>query len=285
MLDFRRVEDTDLPLLKEYSSRIRTSAYEYKPSYMILWKEAEDIHIAEGRYGLYIYQKATDTYLLPFADDLDKALKELIEGRSRVCITSCPGEYVDRIPSWFRKERSPELDDYLYQTDALIRLPGKKLSAKRNHIHQFEKNYTYTLSSIREEDFVDCLNIDKDWNQEQDPDEKESVEEERRAIENCFNHWNAFNFLGSIIKVDGRPIAFTIGEKVEDCMAIIHFEKADTSYIGIYAALNNYNLSLLFSDTQHINRQEDLGLEGLRKAKLSYHPERMGEKWKCIYEA
>ncbi len=283
MLNFRKASVEDLPLLKRYSNRITTTSYEYKPSY-IIWKEATGLELAEGKYGLYLYQSAYDTYLFPFTDAPTKAIEELTEGRDRVVIAPMCKECLDLLPDSFSKERDRDNDDYIYLEEKLATLSGKKLSAKRNHIRQFEKTYTYTFSALRPEDFQDCIDIDNDWEEHQDEKMRASIEEEKVAIKNCFEIWDKLDFRGSIMRVDGKAVAFTVGEKVDDDMAIIHFEKGDTNYIGIYPAINFYNVNALFSDVVYINREEDMGLEGLRRAKESYHPEMMGEKWKCTYE-
>lgn len=279
MLDFRKFSDADIPLLKKYSEKIDTLCYEYKPSYASIWNDAEDIHIAEGGYGLYLRHDKSGSFLFPFSDEPEKAIGELIESERKVRITSIPAGYIKFIPSSFTVSRKRDLDDYIYSSHKLISLEGKKLSAKRNHIHQFEKTYDYSFCPLRKEDFDECLNIDKDWEKIQDASMYESIEEERKGIENCLNCWDDFEFSGAIIRIDGKAVAFTIGEKISDELAIIHFEKCDTSYLGIYAAINQHYISTHFENVTWINRQEDIGLEGLRRAKESYHPDMMGEKW------
>ena len=285
MLDFRKFGDDDIPLLKEYSAKISTLCYEYKPSYASIWNDAEDIHIATGRYGLYLRHDRSGSFLFPFSDEPGKAIDELVGSEGRVRLTSVPAEYLEYIPPSFSTRRERDLDDYIYSSHKLITLEGKKLSAKRNHIHQFEKTYSYSFCPLRKEDFDECLNIDSDWEKIHDPSMLESIEEERKGIENCFNCWDSYDFSGAIIRIEGKAVAFTRGERISDELAIIHFEKCDTSYLGIYAAINQHYISTHFENVKWINRQEDIGLEGLRRAKESYHPDMMGEKWMADNES
>jgi hypothetical protein len=105
------------------------------------------------------------------------------------------------------------------------------------------------------------------------------MQEELAALRNAFNYWDELGFVGMIICIDHNLTAFTVGEIIDSEMAIIHFEKGDTSYHGVYSVINQLFCSQYLSDIRYINRQEDAGVAGLRKAKLSYIPDLMVEKY------
>lgn len=271
----------DQELFRKHSGSLDTLSYVYKPSYPMLWDQEEEIHIYEGKEGLYVYQRASDTFLMPFSRDMEKAVKELEWLRGEEGLSSPVAFIPDNYSSFFPKaSRDMDSDEYLYYSEKLIRLSGKHLQAKRNHISQFERSFTYSFQALGKNDFDECIDLDRSWEEEKDQQYIEELEHERKAIRNAFDSWDSFGFSGATIKIDGRIIAFTVGEKVSDKEGIIHFEKADTSYIGSYATINHHFIATYFSDLETINRQEDMGVEGMRKAKKSYHPYRMLEMWR-----
>ena len=115
--------------------------------------------------------------------------------------------------------------------------------------------------------------------------DKDSLEYkmEERSLEVMFEYFDALELCGGVIVIDGNIAAFSIGEKLNESCALIHVEKADTSYKGIYAAINNEFVKNEWSDFEYINREEDMGIEGLRKAKLSYRPHHMVKKYICEF--
>ena len=105
---------------------------------------------------------------------------------------------------------------------------------------------------------------------------------ELRSIETAFKYFHTLELKGGIIEIEGNIAAFSVGEShTEDC-ALIHIEKANTDYTGIYVAINNEFVNNTWLDYTYINREEDMGIEGLRKAKRSYKPDHMVEKYMCI---
>lgn len=269
--------------LSPYFEFIKTNCYEYNLSYLTLWREVEDIHIAIEADSLFVWQRASHSFLMPLSKDIEKAvalLSEFCEANNiELKFKYVPGEYLDYFPSSFVKTHERENDDYLYTPDKLINLHGKHLQAKRNHISQFLKSYSYEIVPLTKECFNECLLMDSRWSALHEEYSKE-IYEERMAIVNAFKYWDMLKLKGIALRIDGKIAAFTVGELIEGRNeAVIHFEKGDTSYLGIYAAINNFFIKEYFASATYIDRQEDMGLEGLRKAKLSYHPDLMAEKY------
>lgn len=163
------------------------------------------------------------------------------------------------------------MDNYIYLTENLINLSGKKYHSKKNHLNSFKKNYSYEYVSYDKSLRGEVMEFLGKWYFEKN--EKDMLLEEANSIVNGIDNYEELGLKGGLIKVDGRVIAFTMGEQMTDEMAVIHFEKADTDYAGAYAAINNEFLKNEWSAVKYVNREEDMGLEGLRKSKLSYKPE------------
>lgn len=161
--------------------------------------------------------------------------------------------------------------DYIYLAEELIHLPGNRFHQKRNHVNSFEKKYAWEYVSITPEK-VDLLRdaaarlyaIDS------------RLPDEYAAILDILDHFEELELKAGILYVDGTPVAYSIGEKMCEDTALIHIEKGDRSYDGAYAMINKL-FSAEFADCTYINREEDMGIPGLRKAKRSYNPVRMGE--------
>ncbi|MGI6668928.1 MAG: DUF2156 domain-containing protein [Acetivibrionales bacterium] len=169
--------------------------------------------------------------------------------------------------------------DYLYRTDDLINLRGKKFDGKRNHINKFKKLYTYEYVPLGYQLLDECVRIMEQWCADKDCECRNGEYCERKANLELLENFGALDYKGALVKVDGVYEAFTAGEMLNENTAVIHVEKARSSVKGLYAFINQQFAEKEWPGTTYINREQDLGLEGMRKAKLSYHPVRLIEKY------
>ena len=169
---------------------------------------------------------------------------------------------------------TPDRDnsDYIYSTENLVNLKGKKYHSKRNHLARFGKT-DYDYSPMTERDFDDCILFTSVFYNSKDGIDSHSLVAEQYALNTYFSHFEELGLKGGIIRIDGKIRAVTIGERLNSRTFCVHTEKADTSFEGIYAGINNCFAKSVPADCKYINREEDLVIDGLRKAKLSYHPE------------
>ncbi len=260
-------------------------AYEYEFSFLWLWKDATKLSVCIEDDAAYMYDGLAQVFYAPIAQDMDRALDNLArfcQEKGLPCIiASVPADiaqnYMDDKRYIVRRMR--DMDDYVYSTEKLISLSGKKLQAKRNHISQFERDYKFTFSLMGKSDIHECLELDAMWNAQRDG---EDIRQERIALETAFKSWDLLNLCGAVIRIDGKVQAFTVGEIVRPDEAIIHFEKGNTEFHGIYTMINRLFCTSALSNITYVDRQEDMGLESLRKAKESYHPAFMVEKYTLI---
>ena len=168
--------------------------------------------------------------------------------------------------------------DYVYNTRDLIELKGKKYHGKRNHINRFISLYNYEYAPLSPGDVEECIGLYTRWVEKKGIVGLD-VEDEWRSLTEAMYHFEELGLKGGVIKVDGAIQAFTLGEQTTRNMALIHIEKGDTDYEGIFTMINRMFVETEFSHTEFINREEDLGIEGLRKAKRSYRPVRMIDKY------
>lgn len=174
--------------------------------------------------------------------------------------------------------------EYIYKTEDFIGQVGKKYSAKRNHIKKFVTLYNYSMDAYKHDDLDDILAFEKSWLEsktfENDYQEESSKEESRLIIKEIEASLNG-ETICDVLRIDGKLVGFTVGEIIND-VAIVSVEKADISYEGIYSFLSHEFAKRNFQNTRYINRQEDMGMEGLRKSKLSYNPEFLLDKYTLI---
>lgn len=160
--------------------------------------------------------------------------------------------------------------DYIYKTADLINLSGKKYHSKKNHLNSFINSYDYEYQTMGMENAVACIAAYDGWftNTEHDS----ALVYEKEAITDVLTHFNQLSYSGGVLYADGEICAFTISEQLNANTAVVHIEKANTEIRGAYAAINQMHLLNRWPDIELVNREEDIGLEGLRKAKMSYRP-------------
>jgi hypothetical protein len=171
--------------------------------------------------------------------------------------------------------------DYLYLTSDLIDLKGRKFDAKRNHINNFKKYYQYEYFTLTKDLAGDCVAILEEWYNNKFTLDHEYLFE-KKAIFELLNNMDELECKGALVKVNDVPAAFAIGEKLNEETAVIHAEKAITHYKGLYAFINQQFCENELRYVKYVNREQDLGIDGLRKAKLSYNPIEILNKYKVI---
>ncbi len=173
--------------------------------------------------------------------------------------------------------------DYFYDAEQLRTLAGKKYSKKRNHWSKFLRTYPdYSYEQLSPEIFDECLRLVRFWASEKGIDIADTSESDYYMIKRIFDHWDELQARGGAIRIDGKIVAFSIGSVGKEEIGFIHFEKADIRYDGLYAAINKLVLENEFPEVRFVNREEDLGLPGLRKSKESYFPIEKIRKWRFV---
>lgn len=173
--------------------------------------------------------------------------------------------------------------DYIYNTQDLIALSGRKYHGKRNHIASFQKTYHWHYEPITTANIEDCMRMNAEWERENLSRNPEGISEELAAVDRAFDHYFELGFTGGLIRVDGRVVAYTLGEQLTENTFCTHIEKAFADVRGAYPIINREFASHALSGYAFVNREEDMGEEGLRKAKLSYYPAILLEKQEAVY--
>jgi hypothetical protein len=184
---------------------------------------------------------------------------------------------------------SPDRDqfDYIYDAKALIELAGNRFHKKRNLLNQFLKNYDYAYEDLSASGVAAAMDMQADWCGWRECDSDAALDNENTAIKNVMRHWADLDGLvGGGIRVNGEMVAYTIAEPLEDDTLVIHFEKANTDYKGVYQAIHQMFLARAAAvrpAIHYVNREQDLGDAGLRRAKESYQPIGFLEKFQVDF--
>lgn len=189
-------------------------------------------------------------------------------------------------PCHFRFKKNRDYFDYVYSAEKLATLSGKQLHAKRNYINRFEQRYKWSFEPVDESNLNICMDMNAEWvRRHVRPDNYNDYRHEIEALDKVFKNYSALGLDGGILKANEQPVAFTMGEKLCSDTYIVHFEKAMADVEGAFQMVNREFVRFILSkhpEIIYINREDDMGSENLRKAKKSYYPEFLVEKYNAI---
>lgn len=237
------------------------------------------------------YQNESFVYTLPFghgdtAQTLELIYQEALrQDRALFIFGSNPflqKELETYFPRPFEYNCMRDHYDYLYYRAALAELKGKNYQPKRNHANRFRKKYDYQYQVLTPAVLPHCLELAEKWCEQHNCEEDKNLQYEQQAMRFAIEHYEALGLTGGALWVDNEIVAFTYGAPVNYDTFCIHIEKANTQFDGAYTVINQEFASRIPEHFTYLNREEDLGIPGLRKAKLSYYPALLLEKCRAV---
>ena len=278
-----------LPYLQEGSD----GSADFTFANIFLWRRAYRPYVSEYGGRLLIRHDSPEGILYSYpvgSGDLTRAVDLLLEDSRMLgcpfvmcCLTEKYRAILDEaFPGRFEFREIRDDFDYVYSALSLSELSGKKLHAKRNYINRFTETENWSYEPLSEVNLDDCRALFAEWTVRHGGDEPEGLEFEVPALEDAFTYFSQLRFEGGLLRVSGRPVAFTIGEVLSSDTYVVHFEKAFSDIAGAYQMINREFVRQVIREhpeIKHINREDDMGSENLRKSKLSYHPEYMIKKY------
>lgn len=281
MLEFRDIKAEDKLIFDRYRP---TDAIESEAVFttMFIWNGYYRLKVAEYGGFFYIQFNVKDripSYYFPLGiGDINSALdalKEYTRANGHIMAFRLVTEaQLEKLLAYsgadfvYTEER--DCEDYVYPSAQLISLAGKKLHAKRNHINYFIENYNYTYEPVTAETAVnECAPL----MYELIGGKEHNVNSfELPAMKSFFDNYGILGEKGAVIRVDGEIVAMSFGEAISSQAALIQLEVARDEYRGAYQMINKLFCENEWKNYPFINREEDMGLEGLRRAKESYQP-------------
>lgn len=277
MTAHKEIKITDKPLFDSYNAGMNMSFYNF--SNIFMWRDVMNYRYSVIDGALCVcaeYRDQEPFMLFPLGvKNLKSTMKKIAE-RNGFPFTIRPlnqhmAEQISSLYPNIQLEYRRDLSDYIYNTSDLATLSGKKLHKKRNRLNKFIKAYQYEYVTITP-DNVDFLKSAVDYLYTDEEKQNDDFVDENRAINELVNNFASLNLKAGVLTVDGAIIAYSIGEMQNHDTALIHTEKANREYDGAYSAINYEFVRHEFAETSFINREEDMGIEGLRQAKMAYNP-------------
>lgn len=293
MLTFKPIELEDKKVIDPFFKNLNYRASEHCFTNLFTWGQRFNTQFSVSDGWLFI--RFTDnnnrnSYLKPFGDgNIKDGIEIIIEDHQKFDsvfqIRGLTKEMIDEIetvmPNVFEYNFNRSVSDYIYTSEKLIHLSGKKLQSKRNHINRFkrENDWSYIPLTGETEFMRECKRMLNEWLNINGEDKDPSLEYDDFATTLMLENFDYLGLKGGLICVEGKIVAFTIGEELTEDTFIVHVEKAFTDIHGAYTIVNQQFIEHEASQYKYINREEDMGMENLRKAKLSYHPDILLEKY------
>ncbi len=288
MLKFRKININDKKWIKELLVKSDFMACEYSFANNMAWVRLNDSQICRYK-DFYIVGAVRDglaRFSFPAGEgDYFDVINQL-RAYSKSMGATTEINYVSNnkvqlfnelFPNEFTIKKSEDSSDYIYNASDIIELKGKKYNKKRNHLAKFQQ-YSWEFSPMTVKDFDECIEFSAVAYNSKNGENSYSSVAEQYAIHTYFKYFKELELKGGVIRVDGKIVAFTLGERLNSNTFCVHIEKANTEYLGVYVAINNEFAKYAAKDFKYINREEDLGIEGLRKSKRSYYPAFLLEK-------
>lgn len=292
--NFHSITLEDREWINEKLKESNHASCEYSFANNFIYAKTYDVQVGElSGCGVIRYRarkkKGQYNYSFPFGNGDKRAaletMRELCE-RDGYALSMYPVLEADRkdLIAWFKGEFEIDADrgdfDYIYTVEKLATLRGKKLHGKRNHIARFTDDSDWRYEPMSAANIEGCRKMSGEWEQMRADKWNESMEEEISVLDEALNHFDALGLVGGVLYKAEKIVAFTIGERLNADTLVVHFEKAYPDLQGAYPMINQQFILHEGEGFAYVNREEDTGDLGLRKAKLSYYPDIILKKYR-----
>jgi hypothetical protein len=284
--DFKPIELEDKPLFDKHFEKYPPIHSDNVFTTMISWKEYGKYHYAFLDDHLIIMSQVKNN--IQFRPPTGKRNKEVFDQVLKLAKDQSyeyPFGLVDTETKEWLSKTYPKLEftprreyfDYVYLSSNLAELSGSDYSKIRNRLNKFKRNYEYSVEKISEKNMAEVNEFLKRWCLWKDCESDPLLENEKKAILYSMSHFFDLDLSGILMRIDGNIEAIAVYEKMNFDTSIVHYEKGSPDFDGIYKAINQETAKILQSNTMYINRESDMDLPGLRKAKMSYRPHHLIE--------
>lgn len=288
--EFKRPELEDKELISSYFAKAPGRSCERTFVNVYLWSRHYKVKFAVIEDAL-VFRDEGDGFAFSYPAGKDEAVKKALEALMEYCRErKCPfrlynvtEEHFAQLCGWFPDRFQIRYDrdaaDYVYETEKLATLAGKKLHGKRNHINKFKALYPdWSYESLNDDNVEECFQMALKWRNQNGCDDDAEKNAEMCVTLNSLRLYKELGLRGGVLKIGEKIAAFSVGEPLCSDTFVVHIEKAFPDIEGAYPMINQQFVLHECMDYTYVNREEDTGAEGLRKAKLSYRPVFMVEK-------
>ncbi|WP_084340114.1 DUF2156 domain-containing protein [Helicobacter pametensis] len=292
-MQFRPIRLSDREYILSVQDRSKIPLSDFNFTNLWIWRFAREIAIAEIEGCLMIrttYPNQEPYYFFPMGSNASEAFLAFLAANPLARFRSLSPSQAQFIQDHTTLTPLPNRDrfDYVYSIPELIALNGRKYHKKKNHLNKFFNSYPHFIfEEIESSHLEEVREVYQRW-YEANLAKDEALDAEKRGIESILEDFvslsratdrGLFGLRGGLLRIDGEIVAFSFSEAISSQSIVVHIEKANIAYAGAFQAINQQCLANLWGDFLWANREEDLGIEGLRKAKLSYQPIHLLEKY------
>lgn len=279
--DFKPVGLEDRAVFEDYLGRQPFEVCEMSFANIFIWKDSEHPRwtILNGALCVLVEPDFEDPYVLPpvGGERTAETVAACLDVAPR--LSRVPEDFAARYGAGLKVEEDPGNFDYVYLRQDLAELKGKKYDGKRNRVRKFESTFgAHEYHDLTRADVPGCFRLLEDWFEEKRNGDL-YMRAERTAILQALASFERLGLRGGVVKVGGRVEAFTMGGRLTPDMAVIPIEIANPGLVGLAQWINREFVVRAWPDASFINREQDMNVEGLRKAKLSYQPARLVKKY------
>ncbi len=258
---------------------------------LLMWRDAHQLRLSRLDEALAIFSwraDPEDSFVFPplgsgNADAVRQCLGHLAANGHAAVMSRATRQDLDRLgvtEDDFAIEPDRDNWDYVYLVQDLISLSGNRYHGKRNHIEQFRSQHEFRYLPLTPDLVPACQELQDRWCDEKHCDLVATLRAEARAVKEVLESLDALGVTGGCIEMEGQVEALSLGELLNEDTVVIHIEKANAAFHGLYQVINQQFLGNSWPRVRYVNREQDLGVEGLRRAKESYHPDHMVEKFR-----
>ena len=292
-MEFHEITLEDKAWMDERFREDDWNACEYTFANNFIWRKIYQVAVAEI-YGCLVIRSVQGgkyCYSYPVgAGDKRAAVGELLaicrKDGQPLRMAPLSAESCRQLSEWFPGRFLMEADrddfDYIYAREKLADLKGKKLHGKRNHIARFKDGGAWSYEPVTDDNLEECRAMTYNWIKMRSDKWNEEMEQEVSVLHEAFDHRKELGLTGGVLRREGEIVAFSMGEPLNSDTFVVHFEKAFPDMQGAYPMINQQFVLHACGEYAYVNREEDTGDLGLRKAKLSYYPEILLEKYVAV---
>ena len=298
MLEFRPISLTDREPFSKIIEKENYGCSDWSFGSLFIWSDgmARKFALSDGMLFSRFYQRGKLTYSFPlcggrYREAIARIQTDAASMHAPVRLSGIPHPVKEALEHTFPGQliftERRDLADYIYSSSSLISLSGKKLHSKRNFVNRFCHEYQgrFQWEPITSANAAEVADYHRHWRKKNLCDGGLTLEYETCSILKALSKFEEIGLVGMLVRIDGKVMAFTYGSRLDSNMFVVHAEKAEYEYTGLYPFINQTFVREMLSSYSLINREEDMGMEGLRKAKLSYHPVSLNLRWDAVFSA
>ncbi len=280
-ITFKPLAISDKPLFDNFFKEYPPTISEYTFTNLYCWNHHKhhEWRVIDGHLVIsYVSTAKIRKFYVPIGENPEKVIEKILHLFPQSSVEKVEAHLAKQLREKYAVKKQQEMFDYVYLLSDLQELKGEKYRAKRNFVSRGAA-YNPSLKIMDETDIIACRALEEKWGNLRRPSDNSQGSAENIALQTALSNYKLFGLFGLVAYVGKKIVGFAIGEPLNPTTFVEHFEKANTDYTGMYPFVLHEFCKRIPRQFIFLNREQDLGISGLRKSKLSYHPSMLIEKY------